>query len=159
MESSRATPVKSDYEFNHWLIHQIIDGISHDESMLFPPFETNPLNWLLGHIVGRRQSALQTLGASLGLENDFYKRYGTGSEPWREGDTALDFVDLIELLDRSQAELARILESVDDQRLDQVVENDRGEKPAIEHLQGFHWHETFHLGQLELLKAFIESRR
>jgi hypothetical protein len=42
--------------------------------------------------------------------------------------------------------------------LEKIVVNDRGEKTAAEHLEGFLWHETYHIGQLELLKAYIDSQ-
>jgi hypothetical protein len=41
----------------------------------------------------------------------------------------------------------------------QMVENDHGPKRAIEHLRGFHWREAYHIGQLDILRAFVESRR
>lgn len=42
--------------------------------------------------------------------------------------------------------------------LDRLVINERGEKTTAEHLEGFLWHETYHIGQLDILRAFIRSR-
>jgi hypothetical protein len=49
------------------------------------------------------------------------------------------------------------LENMPDAELDKVVENDMGTKRVIEHLQGFHWHETYHIGQLDIVRAFVAS--
>lgn len=34
-----------------------------------------------------------------------------------------------------------------------------GEKTRCEQATSFHWHENSHLGQLEILKAFIDSKK
>jgi len=34
-----------------------------------------------------------------------------------------------------------------------------GVKTVTEHLTGFHWHETYHTGQLDILNAFITAQR
>jgi hypothetical protein len=51
------------------------------------------------------------------------------------------------------------LEDVSEEWLEEKHSNYRGEKTRYEHVASFHWHESFHLGQLEILKAFIKSKR
>jgi hypothetical protein len=43
--------------------------------------------------------------------------------------------------------------------LEENFSNYRGEKTREAHLSGFHWHEGFHIGQLEMLKDFILTTR
>ncbi|NIQ10155.1 MAG: hypothetical protein GWN61_15565, partial [candidate division Zixibacteria bacterium] len=36
---------------------------------------------------------------------------------------------------------------------------DRGEKPVGQHLSGLAWHETFHTGQLDLLRSLALNQK
>ena len=157
MTTPRAQALIDDCAANAWLIHRHADGVSDEASLRQPPFPANCLNWVLGHIVWRRTSALAVLGLASPWDEATAARYRTGSEPLRSPDDARPFSQLLADLDATQAVLSAALEAMDDAALDRAFENDRGEKRVIEHLQGFHWHETYHLGQLELLRAFCES--
>jgi hypothetical protein len=157
--SPRAQELIKDFEFNTWLIHNHVDGVSDQDSLLQLPFKANCLNWILGHIVWRRNTCLVTLGLAPLLEESIAARYMTGSPAITSGEEARSFAQLLDDLDRTQAALKAALEEADEAALDQVVENDRGPKRVIEHLQGFHWHETYHIGQLDILRAFVESRK
>jgi hypothetical protein len=159
MTSTRAQELIKDFEFNAWLIHNHVDGVSDEDSLLQPPFKANCLNWIVGHIVWRRNTCLVTLGLAPLLEELVAARYMTDSKPITSAAEARPFAQLLDDLDHTQAALKAALEEASETALDQVVENDRGPKRVIEHLQGFHWHETYHIGQLDILRAFIESNR
>ena len=62
MPTSKAQQLIDDYAGNTWLIERHVEGLSHEESVLQPPFPANCLNWVLGHIISRRNSALELLG-------------------------------------------------------------------------------------------------
>lgn len=158
MTLSRAKDLIDSYETNTWLIHQHIDGISDAESLLQLPFEANCLNWIVGHIVSRRNSALNALGLPELWGEEISARYRTGSDPVLDAKNARALSDLVADLDRSQETITAALKEAGDDLLDAVVSNDRGVKTAFEHLKGFHWHETYHVGQLDILRAFIQSR-
>jgi hypothetical protein len=147
-----------DYETNTWLIHRQVDGISDRASLLQPPFSTNCLNWILGHIVWRRNSALAVLGLPPLWDEAIAAPYQSGSVPLTSPASARPFSALLADLDQSQQALKDALQQADDAKLDAVVESERGAKRIIEHLLGFHWHETLHVGQLEILRAFVDSR-
>jgi uncharacterized damage-inducible protein DinB len=59
---------------------------------------------------------------------------------------------LIGDLDLSQKRIAEALGQMSEGELLQEAETDRGLKPVAQHLAGLHWHETYHTGQLELLR-------
>jgi hypothetical protein len=147
------------YKTNTWLIHHHVDGVSDEESLLQLPFEANCLNWILGHIVWRRNSVMTALGISPLWGDIKSLKYKTDSEPIMSREDAEPFTALLADLDRAQQAIAAKLEEIADAALDDVVANDRGEKRVIEHLQGFHWHETYHIGQLEILRAYISSKK
>jgi hypothetical protein len=157
MTSTRAKDLIDDYETNTWLIHHHVDGVSDEDSLLQLPFQANCLNWILGHIVWRRNSVLQVLSLPPLWDELTASKYKSDSEPIKSPDTARRLTELLADLDHSQAALNTALAGATDASLDQVVENEMGAKRVIEHLQGFHWHETYHIGQLEILRAFVES--
>jgi hypothetical protein len=159
MNSPRAQTLIDDYQTNTWLIRRHAEGITDSESLLQPPFPANCLNWVLGHILWRRNSALAALGLEPLWGEEVASLYRSGSPPITSSADARRFADLLDDLQRSQEALSTFLGSASDDDLDNIVANDLGEKRVVEHLQGFHWHETYHIGQLEILRAFIESKR
>ena len=158
MNSQRAQTLIDDYASNSWLIHRLVDGITHEASLYQLPFSANCLNWLLGHIVWRRTSALTTLDLPSPWGETIIAKYQTNSKPIQSSKDARHLAKLLADLDYTQQVLSVKLANIEDTELDKVVVNDRGEKRVIEHLQGFHWHETYHIGQLDILRAFIEYK-
>ena len=154
-----AEKIFQDYKFTNFLIHQFVDGVSDAESVLQPPFKANCMNWIVGHIISRRNSSLLCLGRPVVWPEAVLAQYRTGSEPIRSQDKARPFSQLVNDLDETlkRLEIGLADSSMNDLNLE--FENDRGRKKVIDHLKGFHWHETFHLGQLELLRSFIEAER
>ena len=159
MPTPKAQSVIDDYAFHTMLIHRFVVGITHEESVLQLPFEHNCMNWILGHIVNNRSHALETVGATHDWQDEVRALYHTETPPIKPESKSVQFETLVEYLDESVELLKAALESMSDERLQETHSNYRGEKTRYAHLTGFHWHESFHLGQLEILKAFIESRR
>jgi hypothetical protein len=159
MPTSRIQSILDDYQFHNRLILRFVDGISHKESVLQLPFQHNCLNWILGHIVANRSHALEAIGAPHSWQEEVRKLYHTGTPPITEESAALGFPVLVNLLQESLNTLQSGLEELDENNLDESHNNYRGEKTRYEHLTGFHWHETFHIGQLEILRAYIQSHR
>jgi hypothetical protein len=159
MTASRAQILIDDFETNTWLIHRHVDGVSDEDSLLQLPFQANCLNWILGHIIWRRNSVLSALGLAPLWNESTALKYKTDSKAIKSQADAVPFTDLLADLDQTNQAIIAALKEVTDSSLDEVVKNDRGEKRVIEHLQGFHWHETYHIGQLDILRAFINSKK
>lgn len=148
-----------DYEFHTMLLHRFVDGITHEESVLQLPFEHNCMNWILGHIVTNRSHVLETVGAAHAWQEEVRALYHTETPPVTPEGSSIQFEKLIAYLDESEELLKAALEDVSEMWLEENHSNYRGEKTRFAHVTGFHWHESFHLGQLEILKAFIASKR
>lgn len=159
MSDVRARTIIQDYEFHNMLIRRFVDGISHEESVLQPPFEHNCLNWILGHIVTNRSHVLETVGAAHAWQEAVRALYHTDTPPIMPEGLSIRIEKLVAHLEESVELLKVALEHYGEGYLDELHANYRGEKSRFEHVTGFHWHESFHLGQLEILRAFIESRR
>ena len=159
MAASRAESLIQDYVGNTQFIRQLSDGLSHQETMIQPDFDANCFNWVLGHIVWRRNVVLEVLEHAPLWSEALAGVYMSGSPPLRSGESARDISQLLEDL-LTTTELIRLsLEGAPETYLDELVVTDRGEKSRFKQLTGFHWHETFHLGQLDLLRALALSRR
>lgn len=159
MPTSRIQSLIGDYQFHNMLILRFVDGINHEESVLQLPFKHNCMNWILGHIINNRSHVLETVDASHAWQEEVRNLYHTDTPPITSESKSVEFSRLIEQLLESVSLLQSALEKLDDANLDDNHSNYRGDKSRYEHLTGFHWHETFHIGQLEILRAYIESKR
>ena len=137
----------------------MIDGISHEESLLQLPFEHNCLNWIFGHIVNNRSHVLEALDIPHPWADEIRALYHQDTPPIKPGSPAMKMETLAQYLDESLDLIVSNLEGMSDARMDELYTNYRGEKTRFEHASSFNWHETFHMGQLEILKAFIQSKR
>ena len=135
------------------------EGLTHADSLLQLPFRANCLNWVLGHIIVGRNRVLKLLGEAPVWEESEAARYDTGSEPITSDEQALPFEKLLRDLDESQQQITDALGRLPPESLAEVVDAGqgeprlgRGEAPLGNTLAGLHWHETYHTGQLELLR-------
>jgi hypothetical protein len=151
--------ISEDFATNTWLIHQLIDGLTHSESLLQLPFRGNCLNWVLGHIVAGRNAALELLDAEPVWTEETQARYKSGSAPVREDGDGLPLEDLVQELDETEVRIKDALRRYSDQDLEQIRETARGAHPVWQHLEGRQWHETYHAGQLQILRDLALSNR
>ena len=140
------------FALTHRIIKLQTDGLSHEDSILQPPFRANCLNWVLGHIIVGRDTALELLDQAPIWSQEEASRYVSGSDPITNRDRALPLDQLLADLDRSQQQIEAALQRVTAERLAASVQSRGSERPLGQHLAGLHWHETYHTGQLELLR-------
>ncbi|MFN2189367.1 MAG: DinB family protein [Candidatus Promineifilaceae bacterium] len=152
-----AESLTQSYAANHWLIGVLIKGLSNEDSLVQPPYEGNCLNWVMGHIIAGRHTAMKLIGAESVWGQQELALYKTGSEPVVRGEQAVPLENLISDLNQTQERIAEALAGMGEAELLQEGETDRGVKPIAEHLSGLHWHETYHVGQLELLRDLAKS--
>lgn len=148
-----------DYAFTAMLVHRLVDGLTHEETLIQLPFEVNCLNWVLGHIVTNRSHALEVVGAEHGWQDEVRELYQTGTKNVKADGESLHLDTLLKYLDESVDLLKSALGEASEEYLSENFTNYRGEKTRQAHLSGFHWHETYHLGQLEIFRALALSRR
>jgi len=156
---SRSDEIIQAYATNTWLIGFLTKELSQDESLLQPPFPTNCVNWIIGHILVSRDESIQLCGGKL-LDGVLINRYKSDSQPARNGDDDIrHFEDLLQDIDSSQELLGNLLSELSEDELNATVKTERGEKSRWQHIRGLHWHETYHIGQLELLRSFVLNLR
>ena len=127
-------------------------GLSHADSLRQPPFRGNCLNWVLGHMLTSRDDMLAWLGQpEVGGERA--ARYRRESEPVvGPADDVLPLDELLSGLARSQDVLAAALAEVTEGDLDREVLLGSRAAPLRNRLFFLYFHETYHVGQTELLR-------
>jgi uncharacterized damage-inducible protein DinB len=136
----------------HWIIKRQTDGLSHAESLLQPPFSGNCLNWVLGHIIAGRNSILTALGESPIWNEEELTLYKRDSEPIITAEQAQPLEKLLSDLDQTQSGIIAALEQVSGEALEKPFESDPNRRTVGQRVAFLHWHETYHTGQLELLR-------
>ena len=136
--------------FNYNVLHRQTEGLTHDESLLQPPFRGNSLNWVLGHIIRHRNLMLEALGRESLWTAGEDAMYGTDSEPITGPDSPhISFDRLLDDLTHTQDLLLEIAEIMTDEELAAPY----NERFSIqERIVFLSWHEAYHAGQTELLR-------
>jgi hypothetical protein len=144
------------FETTHWLIDRFAADMTHEDSIAQPLFRANTFNWVLGHILVSRDRVLRLLNRSPILEETETKLYDTGSPPI-SSDTAVSLEKLLFALELSQKSITDGLKSVNPQELETITDGDRNQTVG-DRIAGLHWHETYHVGQLEILRQVNGER-
>jgi uncharacterized damage-inducible protein DinB len=141
------------FERNVKIINMQAARLTHQDSLLQPPFRGNCLNWVLGHILVHRELILQALGTEPSLGDAMTGRYGYDSAPLCEdGPDVIKLEELLEAIQLSQERIAAALLGASASKL--AEEMRRGERTTTVAGRVFHlyFHETYHTGQTELLR-------
>lgn len=141
------------FERNVSVIKMQTKDLTHEDSLIQPPFGGNCLNWVLGHITENRDRILELLGEPpmMGEPGARYKR---GSEPMKETEQAtLPLAEILAWLERSQEHLAAALNKIDDAAWAREITLSSNRKMALGQRVFFlYFHETYHVGQTELFR-------
>jgi hypothetical protein len=152
MKTSPSQTLIELFKFNNEIIHAQVKGITQAESLLQPPFQGNCLNWVIGHIVGIRSQCLKQMGLP-GVQSEAENKiYGYGSDPLTDPAKACDLIAMLQKLDESLKTIVDKLGSLSETDMEQEVQIWRGKVALSEALAFMHWHESYHSGQLELLR-------
>ena len=84
-------------------------------------------------------------------------RYKSGSSPITTASQSLSLEKLLDDFEESQKRILAALERITADELAAVVDTRFGARPVSQHIAGLHWHETYHTGQLELLRALARK--
>jgi hypothetical protein len=135
-------------------IKRQMEGITHSDSVRQPPFDGNCINWILGHIVVARCNFLMMLDVPSIWGMDQCRRYIPGSAPVTGDDDAVPFNSLLAGLDRTQDQLLTALACASAEDL-HLIKDDQS---IGGHLISYHAHESYHLGQLEILRQLVGKK-
>ena len=142
------------FERNLEIIMMQSEGLTHQDSLIQLPFRANCLNWVVGHVLTNRRNIIQLLGIENpfpGVNLDHYERESDPIEGEEEGVLPLD--ELLRYLEETQVVLTRLLESEPPDTLQRMVPyRTNPERPLSYWLLFLYFHDTYHVGQTELLR-------
>ncbi|ASE61733.1 hypothetical protein H3Z85_21490 [Chryseobacterium indologenes] len=121
-----------------------IEGITHEESMIFPNGEANCMNWVLGHLLYVRNGLLNVLGDQPVWENEKFSFYNRGVLAVDRKDEFLNFEELKSYLKQSQDKLDAKFNSIEKFNQDQIKD-----------LATLCFHENYHSGQLGYIRRLL----
>ena len=131
------------------IIGMQINGLSHDDSLLQPPFYGNCMNWVIGHIVRSRGVMLKGgFDLSISLSDDQLHTYDKTAIT-EDGDHVLKLEQLLEGLSETQQLIEQAMTATDPEKFTAPY----GERGTLgEYVVGFYFHDTYHTGQTEQLR-------
>ena len=144
------------YRYTTEVIRQQVSEIEHRESLLQPITSGHCVNWLLGHIISSRSFPLQFVGQDPVWSGAGRARYRNGSKPIGPDDPdATGIGVLMDLFELPQSSLLAGLESIKD--ADLAAPSGYEGNTVYESLLYFHFHETYHVGQIRQVRQLIAA--
>ena len=145
------------YELSYSAVNRNLDGITNEESLLFPEGGGNCLNWVLGHVVTTRNLALQLVGGNPVFTGENVAVYQRGSQP-TGSEKYLDLGTLRGYWDDSQQQIIPAIAGLSDEQLSGSIPGPYARPPLTgslaDALGRLHFHEAYHNGQIGLLRRF-----
>lgn len=139
------------FNLNYQVIKQQVDGLSHEDSLIQPPFRGNCLNWVLGHILISRDRILDVFGEERVWDEETSAPYLRESDPItpQNSENAQPLDQIMSDFEQSHKRLLAILERITSADL----ETEKSENTSVGKYLGFmFFHDTYHTGQTEYLR-------
>lgn len=140
---------------NYGVLLRQVKDLTHGDSLLQLPFRGNCLNWLVGHLTQSRDKMLQLVDAPSIWTAEQIARYERESQPVTSGEDAMRFEQILADLAVAHEQLVNKLTTMTADDLaapaKPVIKNAPPQNTA-EFLHFLLWHETYHVGQTELLR-------
>ena len=132
-----------------------LEGMSEEDGLNQPSPGGNCLNWVAGHIVGSRGSILELLGQERPFATDKYARYERGSDAVTIGEGTVPLSEIITDFLTAGDGMKIWLAGLTRERLGDKAPfspaNNR-EETVGSLLVGLAFHESYHCGQLGILR-------
>ena len=147
-----AAQLAEEYAGNARIITRQAAGLSHADSLIQPPVRGNCLNWILGHVAVHRDYLLEAMSEEKVLGDGPVARYDMGSPPiLADGPDVLRLEAILEAMGRQQERIEAALAAMTPEHL--ASEAPKSEPRTVAQMAAFlYWHETYHVGQTELLR-------
>jgi hypothetical protein len=147
------------YARNVSILKRQAEGLSHQDSLLQPPFQGNCMNWVLGHIASYRSGILELLGEKPVMTPEQVKRYAAGSPPvLADGPDVVKLETLIGMIERAQEGISAGLKRATPADLAKQIETRTGPVKLAVRLVSLLSHESYHSGQPELLRELAAKK-
>lgn len=150
----RALARNADYLNTH------LAGLTHADALVQPPVRGNSILWIVGHIVCYRNYMLNILGLPRVLPVEAAQRFARGSAPVSGEEPRLPRLEqLTEAYADSQGRVVEALPRLTPTQAAEVVTESDFTLPRAELVMVYMRHESYHAGQLELLREIALAER
>ncbi len=139
---------------NVHILKQQTAGLTQAESLMQLPFRANCMNWVVGHILGYRNSLCRLVNVEPAFDAERLARYARESDPITGDEPGvLPLEEMMAALEVAQARIAAGLVAIPPEGFDrQLALTGRGVRSVGEWLLFSYFHETYHVGQTEILR-------
>ena len=135
------------------LIRDQTAGLTQADSLIQPQPSGNCMNWVLGHILESQVSMLTLLGGSSPVDPAQLEIYRRESQPiTAEGPGVLPIERLLEGLDAVSTAIRERLSQMAPPEFERPIQQGERTFTVGWRFLFLHFHYTYHLGQLELLR-------
>lgn len=135
-----------------------LDGLTHTNSLVQPPATGNCILWILGHILCYRNFTLQALGDAPIMPEA--ARFDAGSAPVTADSPDLPrFEALRAAFDQAQTRILEGIRRLTPEQAAEVITQGSFTLPRAELVMTYMRHESYHMGQFELLREIVLSQR
>lgn len=138
------------FQNSYYTLTANLDGITEEEALTWPENGGNCINWILGHIVYTRKSALADFAGETFSDDDPYTCYISefqSGEPVNAKDHETDFLPLERLVADLNATQEPLLEAIN--------AADTSDADLVDTLATLGFHEGYHAGQVGVLRRVI----
>lgn len=138
-----------------------VKEFTHEESLIQPQPAGNCMNWVLGHLVQNRNDTVRMLGKESPYPADKFDRYRPENPALTDTSEALPFTELLECFNALEEPLFDAIRTVTDEALAAPFPNSPTGNPdetVGSFLPAIVWHESYHIGQLALLRRIVEGK-
>ncbi|MDN3692693.1 hypothetical protein QWZ06_10585 [Chryseobacterium tructae] len=136
--------VKNQINITYKVILINTEGITHEESMIFPNGEANCMNWVLGHLIYIRNGLLNILGEESIWDGETFSGYNRGAIALERKDEFINFEELKSYLKQSQEKLEGKLIGLEHFPVEQISD-----------IATLCFHENYHSGQLGYIRRLL----
>jgi uncharacterized damage-inducible protein DinB len=123
-----------------------------DEIFQLKTGESNSIGWITGHMILYRGKIVERL-KKISVIEETERKFERGAE--KKNKDEIDFEKALKEFSCRGEEIASAIDRLTDEQLNTILDIEiPGEIPDLaNYLSRLAWHETFHLGQIDLIKA------
>jgi uncharacterized damage-inducible protein DinB len=147
------------YDVTYFTLKMNTEGVTHEMSLVSPQPGGNCMNWVVGHILAQRLPILKLAGGEPIWTDADAAVYARGSAPiaGHRQDEARPFESLVADLAKTQQRLKEALARITDDALAApgIPDVPGGVQPVGAQLAFFNFHESYHSGQVGLLRRLL----
>jgi hypothetical protein len=135
-------------------------GLTHEDALVQPPVTGNCILWIVGHIVCYRNYILDIVWQPDVLDAAQSHRFAKGSAPVLADEPNLTRLEvLMSAYATAQNRIAEGIRKLTPEQAVEVVSQNDFTLPRTDLIMSYMRHESYHLGQLELLREIALHHR